>query len=315
LRTIDNTLCIAAKVELDVIAKLTNLVLIRASMHEARSKMSDARVFDTCHVWNLDEDISNYDSMRFSISDGSHLSLSLRSSSSIQNFAKLVTGSTVVIDITGFDHSYWAWLIRAALESPAENVFALYVEPESYTFSESPIGGEFFELSEIIRGIQPLPSFATIRPRRADFVFVPLLGFEGARLTYMIEQVQPNQTLTYPVVGVPGFQLDFPFFTIQGNRRALLKEENLWSNRRYARANCPNSVYTLLSNIHQEHPDKVIKIAPIGTKPHALGAVLFKIMHENIVDLIYDHPIRKSGRTLGTSSALLYNLNLYRGVV
>jgi len=232
--------------------------------------------------------------------------------SSKNNFSGVVDGRAVVIDITGFEHAHWAWLVKSSLESTAKSVATLYVEPERYAFSDSPIGGEFFDLSERIRGINPLPGFATIRQRRDAFVFVPLLGFEGSRFTYMIEQVQPNQTLTYPVIGVPGFQLDFPFFTVQGNRRALLKEEGLWGNRRFARANCPGSIYALLREIRSEHGDKVMKIAPIGTKPHALGAVLFKIYHEDSVDLIYDHPIRKPGRTLGASNALLYNLTPYR---
>ena len=224
MRAITESLCIADKVQLDVLAKIPDLLLIRASIHEARSQETNLPFFNSCAVWDLTNEQSNDDSMIFTVDD-SEVRFNLRSASSKKNFAEEMKGRTVVIDITGFDHAHWAWLIRAALESEAKGISALYVEPESYTFSESPIGGEFFELSEKIRGIKPLPGFATIRPRRTNFVFVPLLGFEGPRLTYMMEQVQPNQTLTYPVIGVPGFQLDFPFFTIQGNRRALLKED------------------------------------------------------------------------------------------
>ena len=297
--------------ELVTLTQLPGLLLIRASTHEARSEETDNPIFALSDVWDLDNEQSNEDTIVFD-TNGGKLTFHLRSASSKTNFFGVLDGRAVVIDITGFDHAHWAWLVRAALESTAKSVAALYVEPEKYAFSDSPIGGEFFDLSERIRGINPLPGFATIRQRRDAFVFVLLLGFEGSRFTYMIEQVQPNQTLTYPVIGVPGFQLDFPFFTIQGNRRALLKEEGLWGNRRFARANCPGSIYALLREIRAEHGDKVMKIAPIGTKPHALGAVLFKIHNEDSVDLIYDHPIRKPGRTLGASNALLYNLTPYR---
>lgn len=301
----------ADKVDLLDLARTSDLLLIRATTHEPRTVQSGTLLFNPKSVWDLNFAESSEDTLVFDSSDGRR-SFGLRSSASKRDFSDATVDRAVVIDITGFDHSQWSWLVKVALESRASSIAALYIEPESYTFSESPIGGEFFELSERIKGINPLPGFATLRPSRDAFVFVPLLGFEGPRFTYMIEQVQPNQTLTYPVIGVPGFQVDFPFFTVQGNRRALLKEEGIWGNRRFVRANCPAGAYAILDDIRQQHRDKLIKIAPIGTKPHALGAVLFKIHNESSVDLVYDHPVRKPGRTSGASSALLYNLDLYR---
>ena len=51
-------------------------------------------------------------------------------------------------------------------------------------------------------------------------------------------------------------------------------------------------------------------VAPIGTKPHALGAVLYYLDHSRTVEVLYDHPVRKERRTLGTSRVCLYDLAL-----
>ena len=307
------SICIANSVTLAELASLNDLLLIRGSTHESRSEETAVPIFSQATVWHLRHEQSTEERMTFD-SEAGPLEFSMRSTSSRQSFVDATRGRAVVIDITGLSHSHWAWLLQAGFASnELRSLSALYVEPESYTFSESPVGGEFFDLSERIMGIAPMPGFATIRPRVGDFVFVALLGFEGPRLTHMIEEVQPNQVLTYPIIGVPGFQIEFPFFAIQGNRRTLQKEEGIWANHRFVRANCPNSLYSVLSEIRAEHPSKVIKIAPIGTKPHALGAVLFKLNNPASVDLIYDHPVRKPGRTSGASSALLYRLDLFRG--
>ena len=309
MRPVNSSISIARSCNLEEVANLPDLLLIRSISIEARSERTRSALFDSACVWELiggDEDQVTFDCQ------GKELRLSLRSDESQVQFVSETRHRAVVIDITGFEHAHWAWLVRAALMSEARSIGAIYCEPENYTFSESPMGGEFFALSEKIRGIEPLPGFASIVPRHGNFVFVPMLGFEGPRLSYMIEQVQPNQALTYPIVGVPGFQLEFPFYSVQGNRRVLLNEEHIWGNRRLANANCPSSVYTVLDNIRREHPEKVMKIAPIGTKPHALGAILFKLNFEDQVDIVYDNPIRKAGRTSGYSRTLFYNIGLYR---
>jgi hypothetical protein len=57
------------------------------------------------------------------------------------------------------------------------------------------------------------------------------------------------------------------------------------------------------------NPVDLLKIAPIGTKPHALGAVLFCLSRPDSVELVYDHPIRKANRTIGASRLLVYTIS------
>jgi hypothetical protein len=110
------------------------------------------------------------------------------------------------------------------------------------------------------------------------------------------------------VIGVPGFQLEYPFNAYIGNQPAL-EETKVWKNTRYARANCPFSVFYVLEEILREYPSEHVKIAPIGTKPHALGAVLLAMAMSRPIELVYDHPKRKVKRTAGALRLLLYSLS------
>lgn len=82
-----------------------------------------------------------------------------------------------------------------------------------------------------------------------------------------------------------------------------------WKKVRYAVANCPFDAYYTLEEIAADFPSHILKIAPIGTKPHAVGAVLYAIANSETVELVYDHPIRKARRTEGTARLLAYNVS------
>lgn len=220
-------------------------------------------------------------------------------------FQSLPAGAPVYLDITSMGHSTWAPLVKAcARESRALRV--VYSEPIEYARSRTPTEGDIFDLSSRIEGISPLPGFARLATggRGAD-CFVPLLGFEGTRFAYLREHVQPVGERIVPVIGVPGFRPEFPFFAYLGNRPPMV-ETKAWRRVRYTKANCPFSLYYLLETISTSHADCFLKIAPIGTKPHALGAVLFAMNHADRSELVYDHPVRKAGRSTGHARLLVY---------
>ena len=108
-------------------------------------------------------------------------------------------------------------------------------------------------------------------------------------------------------MGVPGFRPEYPFHTFLGNRIPLI-QNGAWRNVRFAIANCPFSLFYVLQDIAADFPHDLLKIAPIGTKPHALGAVLFSLSSSKPVELVYDHPIRKSARTMGAARLLVYHV-------
>jgi hypothetical protein len=239
--------------------------------------------------------------------DGVRQKVLLRSRDQLSRFWHTVAREVVYLDITGLSHHIWAPLLRSAIAATGR-VIGIYVEPGDYRFSATPTEGEIFDLSESIQGIAPIPGFASlVEGSDRDSCFVPLLGFEGARLAHALEAVQPQGDKIVPIVGVPGFRPEYPFHAFQGNRGPLL-ESRAWRNVRFAQANCPFSLLYTLQDVAASYPRDVLKIAPIGTKPHALGAVLFALTSSGPVELVYDHPIRKRKRTTGASRVLIYEL-------
>jgi hypothetical protein len=227
----------------------------------------------------------------------------LRSKQELEGFWAATSG-IIYLDITGLSHHVWAPLVRSALLQ-GRPAYVVYVEPKEYQFSRAPTEGEIFDLSERISGIAPLPGFASlVDTAEKEVCFVPLLGFEGTRLAYLIEQMQPGTSIV-PVIGVPGFRIEYPFYAYMGNQIPLL-ESKAWRNVRYAIANCPFSLYFVLEEISQHFPGATLQVATIGTKPHALGAVLYAINNPQRVELVYDHPIRKAQRTTGSARLLVY---------
>lgn len=233
----------------------------------------------------------------------------LRSQTQLSHFVKMLRNGRIYLDITGLDHSTWAPLLRVMLYSGYE-VIVVYVEPGDYRPNAIPTEGTIFDLSERIQGISPLPGFVSLlEPREEKMCFVPMLGFEGARFAYLLESVQPLGEKIVPILGVPGFRPEYPFHAYLGNRHVLTQSQS-WCNVRFAAANCPFSLFYLLRDIHNEYPEHTLKLAPIGTKPHALGAVLYAMCEQRVgpVEIVYDHPIRKKGRTEGTGRLLTYDV-------
>ena len=236
----------------------------------------------------------------------------LRSPRELAAFWSSVSDSgTYFVDITGLNHSVWAALIGAALDVGLM-VEAVYVEPASYkpnTIADP--SRDLFDLTAGFEGLSPLPGLARLaEPEESDFWFVPLLGFEGRRFSYMKDQVAPIGRHTVPVIGVPGFQPEFVGFAYHGNQEPL-REDEVWQNVAYATANCPFSLFYLLEDLSRELPGAFLKVATIGTKPHSLGAVMFALRNRDQVEILYDHPVRKKERTSGKARLLVYHLHAF----
>jgi len=235
--------------------------------------------------------------------------LRLRSASEIVSFLASRLPSAVYLDVTGLPHRVWAPLLRAVRTAVTPS-YCVYVEPRDYRKSEAPTEASIYDLSERVEGIAPLPGFVSLAVGDNDSdLFVPLLGFEGARFAFALEAAQPDRLNIYPVIGVPGFRPEYPFDTYFGNR-AKLAETRAWQNVRFASANCPFALYHVLVELGQARGTKRLRIATIGTKPHAVGAVLYYLDYPASTEVIYDHPVRKAKRTSGTGRVCLYDLSL-----
>jgi hypothetical protein len=220
----------------------------------------------------------------------------------------LFNSPKLLIDLSGFPHFIWAPLLKMALakEIPTR---VLYAEPERYKLHASPSSSSIFDLSSNFEGLAPLPGFARLNgpENESKCIFIALLGFEGNRPERILLQIDPTPKLI-PVVGVPGFKLNFPSYTIACNRD-VLESYRAYSEIHYAKASCPFEAYKVLSSIKKSYPDHYYYVAPVGTKPHSLGAIMFALDNPDCTEILYDNPVRKPGRTSGRGVIHIYDLS------
>ncbi len=224
-----------------------------------------------------------------------------------QHLDQMTNKDRLLIDISGLPHNVWAPLLKSAHKQNIPTR-VLYVEPESYKPHPSPASATLFDLSVDFLGLAPLPGFVRLSgpPDEDKCIFVAMLGFEGNRPERLVLQIDPTPKVI-PVVGAPGFQLEFPAFTIVCNR-VLLEDYRAHSELRYARASCPFEAYSQLEKIHKDYPDYYMYIAPVGTKPHSLGVIWYCLNNPTNTEIMFDYPIRKTGRTKGIGVIHIYDL-------
>lgn len=218
----------------------------------------------------------------------------------------LLNSPRVLIDISGLPHHIWAPLLKSAYRRRLRTR-VLYTEPEKYKTHPSPASATVFDLSVKFEGLGPLPGFVRLTGPADEnkCIFVAMLGFEGNRPERLVFQLDPIPKVI-PVVGVPGFQIDYPTFTVACNR-VFLEDYKAYSEVRYARASCPFEAYAALCSIRGDYPDHYMYLAPVGTKPHALGTILYAIANPDTTEIMFDHPVRKPGRTEGVGIIHIYD--------
>lgn len=227
---------------------------------------------------------------------------------------ELLLADRVLMDISGMPHVVWAPLLKR-LHANSIATRIIYAEPESYKEHPSPASATRFDLSVTFEGLSPLPGYARLSGPQDEekCLFVPMLGFEGNRPESLVLQIDPAPRII-PVVGVPGFRPEYPAFTVACNR-VFLEENRVHSEIRFAMASCPFEAYETLMEIRRDYADHYMYLAPIGTKPHALGTVLFSLAHPEDTEIMFDHPVRRPGRTAGVGVIHIYefgNFSAYR---
>lgn len=248
--------------------------------------------------------------------DGSEKIVVLRSPKQLAAFwEREVANRRCYLDMTAMTHSVWAPLVKSGLAAE-QRIAVVYVEPLSYKPNEiDDPSGEIFRLSKLFEGLAPLPGFFTLEaPPEEHQWFVPLLGFEGRRFSYAREMAAPVAGRTVPVIGVPGYRPEFVGFAYHGNQQPLTDDDS-YLRVRFVPANCPFSVYHLLSGLLKKYSDAFLRVATIGTKPHSLGAILFALAYPERVEILYDHPVIGPDRTAGSTRVLVYEVSLFFDLV
>ena len=232
------------------------------------------------------------------------------------NFSSLRTivpkDAHVVVDISAIGHEFIASCLLA-LRGHASGLTYIYTEPRSYRFRSEPSQPDpfdptMFDLSASIGGIRSLPGFVNLLgPGRMEAIFVPLLGFEGARALNVLNSLDPVPRTIVPVVGVPGYRPEFPSYTIICNR-AFFGETRSESKIRRAAANDPFALRRTLRAIQCDYPDHYFYLAPIGTRPHALGALMFAMENPESAEILFDHPTRRERSRVGAGPSHVFRV-------
>jgi hypothetical protein len=188
----------------------------------------------------------------------------------------------------------------------------MYVEPSRYRSHNTPATLGSFDLTVRFEGVRPIPGYVRLarRSESARRVFVPLLGFEGSRPRLVHAELDASRAV--PVIGLPGFRMEFPAVAVACNQ-GYLEDVGASHKLRFARGSCPFDIYRVLSEIAVDEDSDHLQIAPLGTKPHALGAFLYRLQHADTSEIVYDHPVRRPSRTEGIGLTHVYRISEFIG--
>lgn len=213
--------------------------------------------------------------------------------------ARFAGVQSLLVEASNLSFPEILYVTLAAIDAKIPKLRFVYVEPREY---RRDIKGGLcdqrnFDLSDN-RRFQAIPRFQTNLSETEAGQAVFFLGFEGSRLGQALEQQEVLRSWGKHVVfGVPAFAPGWEIDAMANNVQYLGKGDEV----KYAAAASADAAYRLLCKLlEHDKEEKPILVAPLGTKPHAIGAALFLIENESLdrALLLYDHPTPSSGRSI-----------------
>lgn len=221
-----------------------------------------------------------------------------------------ISSCKVCVDITGLKQGILFLLIKLlTTQHKPSQLFAAYTEPTEYTKrSFSIYDSEEFDLYDKIIGItKAVPGFVKRRGSKKPLLVAPI-GFDSQRLQSINENLKPEKII--PIVGFPSFMPGWNITAIKMNYY-VLKNTQCYDYIESCEAASPFAIYNVLKEIYNQYIERYdIYIAPLGTRPHSLGAALFASIMPSCY-LIYDFPIEKKFRSNKVLRASVYHLSRF----
>lgn len=280
--------------------------IVRSSGFDVRSDLDVWCLYENFNPDKLVRLLNFNQDFCHSLVDGVSTIIRYRSDISIR--ALIGSDCPVCIDITSLPMAIWASAVRIALLDDRE-LWITYTEPSEYRAHKDPMNTDLFDLNERVGDVVALPGMAKLSgPEfQRNSILCIFLGFEGGRARHITDTIDP-EPLVIPIVAVPGMHVEYSIQAIECNRE-FLKNTNAFNQIRWVDSVCPFSAYQLLEQLHKEYPNHYMYIAPVGTKPHALGTLLYSIRKDQFTEILYDHPTARKQGTLGLRQTHLYRLN------
>jgi hypothetical protein len=197
---------------------------------------------------------------------------------------QLRNAENVAIDISCFTKPYFFCILKYLKEQAAvHSVTVFYTEPLSYVFSEGLYHSYHSTFGPL--SVMEIPGFPGNDTRTTKKSLILLLGFDGELSKFIADEVSPESVVI--VNGFPAYAPKFKDISLINNERVLSQLGA--SSIRYARANNPFEMFNLLEQLWSEESSAFFNVAPIGTKPMALGACMFALVHPQ-VRIVYPLP-------------------------
>jgi hypothetical protein len=212
-----------------------------------------------------------------------------------------IPAGRILIDATSLQVPELLHLLRM-LSEVRRPFDILYAQPTQYTKDEKkPQIDEVsqFDLSDDGTGAEFLPPHIAYGLNSTMFV---CLGFEGHRFGALMNSESFSSNSIIGLIGVPPFSVGMENKALSSNY-TYMSDSMMGNDSSFivAAANDPLYTYNLIEKSFKscEYTNRSFCIAPIGTKPAALGAILFAINNPK-AGLVYDYVRKKKGRTSGT---------------
>lgn len=218
--------------------------------------------------------------------------------------------SKVILESSSLGVAELLLLIQSLKDIGCLSFDVLYLEPTHYLnqtieFTER----RQFDLSTSFKGYIAIPGHALSFDSYDKAVV--LCGYESDRLGRAFDEIDLQGKNCQLVFGMPPYIVGWDMNSY-ANHLPIIESFNIPSEFYYAGAANPLSVYRVLEKVYGGlEEDQKLFILPLGTKPMSIGACLFKVANNyGNVSILYDHPVRKKGRSKEVSKWNLYRIDL-----
>lgn len=212
--------------------------------------------------------------------------------------------SKIVVDATSFNAAELAIICKNLKLALNYDFDVIYAEPKDYLYDNNN-GERLFNLSESSLGFEDAGVPGLSKPIQGDErkIFIFFMGYEGERFRNALEISEIRGHECSLVFGVPPFQFGWDKNSLLSSARTIIENE-LKDSFLFCGASNISGAFRLLQNLRLRHPKETFFLVPMGPKPMTIGAVKFLCDDENSA-LLYDHPERSSGRSVGISNVHL----------
>ncbi len=232
------------------------------------------------------------------------------------DFTKTIKGygfkeNEVLIDCTSVNVPELLLMIGALYENGIKRFSSLYVEPQNYSrLQKIEIGNERkFELSDSYLGYKGIPGYL-LSLDTGDYVAF-CCGYEHERIMNAFDYESISSKYATLIFGMPPFNAGWDMNAYEGHINFI--DSQSIKDIKYCGSTNPLAVVKKLDEMYQSlQGDEKLFVAPLGTKPMSLGACLFIVVcgDRERVALLFDHPIKKSGRSKKLGTWHLYNISI-----